>query len=188
MNRPKFFNYMGSSSQNYGLNSLCFLDSEGNKFYYSYETLIAFAVRIIKNYWNTTTGKHLNQIDPDHDIRLDNEEFEKEYNNFFGNNENFDQISINWFIEDIKEQARKDHILLNDQDCRKILYNLKKYHDSEIGINWLTITITTENYIKENKNDFFNKICLSCNYEITIKNIKDDQICPECKNKIKRDL
>jgi hypothetical protein len=87
MKLPKFFNYCQGSSANYGINSLCFEDGQGNLFYYSYETLIAFEskgeLRIIKNYWNITTGKHLNSIDRDHSIRLNEDEFKNEYNKTF---------------------------------------------------------------------------------------------------------
>lgn len=54
--------------------------------YYSFDTLVAFKINvaseplvIIKNYWGNTTGKHLNAIDEDKTIRLDEEAFEKAY-------------------------------------------------------------------------------------------------------------
>ena len=90
MIKPNFYNYSNTnSSANYGLNSLCFVDSEQNQFYYSYSTLIAFRVAkedklvIIKNYWNNTTGKHLNAINPDKSIRVTKEQFDKEYQKYF---------------------------------------------------------------------------------------------------------
>ena len=77
------FNYGNYSSDNYGTNSLCF-EIESNKFFFSYETLIAFVIdgefHIIKNLWGTTTGKHLNWIDDDKSIRETPEEFENNYN------------------------------------------------------------------------------------------------------------
>ena len=42
-------------------------------YYFSYQTLIAVrhkGVLVIRqNVWSTTTGKHLNQINPDHSIK-----------------------------------------------------------------------------------------------------------------------
>ena len=74
-----FYNYGNYSSDNYGTHSLCFNDN-GNKYWFSYNTLIAFCINgefhIIKNYWNTTTGKHLNWINPDKSIREDNDTFQ----------------------------------------------------------------------------------------------------------------
>jgi hypothetical protein len=83
---PKFWRYYGNySSGNYGVHCLAFRDSYGNEFYYSYKTLVAFRVarfnRLIclQNYWSTTTGKHLNHIEPDHKRRVTQDEFDKLY-------------------------------------------------------------------------------------------------------------
>lgn len=86
---PTFYNYMNSSSANYGLNSLCFTDNFGNQFFFSYQTLIAFKIAsedklvIRENVWNNTTGKHLNVINPDKSIRVNKEVFDKEYQKHF---------------------------------------------------------------------------------------------------------
>ena len=84
MNKPNFYNYGNYSSDNYGVNSLCFSDNAGNKYWYSYNTLVAFRIKgefhIIKNYWSTTTGKHLNWIDSDKKIREDEKTFTENYN------------------------------------------------------------------------------------------------------------
>lgn len=84
----RFYNYGGYSSDNYGAHSLCFVTPSG-KYWFSYDTLVAFAINgefyIIKNYWGTTTGKHLNWIDEDHGIREDKETFEANYNRLTGN-------------------------------------------------------------------------------------------------------
>ena len=49
--------------------------------YFSYNTIIAFnspkGSETIRNYWSTTTGKHLNAITPDKNSRIDRGEFEK---------------------------------------------------------------------------------------------------------------
>lgn len=80
MNKPNFYNYGQYSSDNYGVHTMMFLDAKGNRYWFSYETLVAFDINgefhIIKNYWGTTTGKHLNWIASDHSIREDMETFE----------------------------------------------------------------------------------------------------------------
>ena len=49
--------------------------------WFSYETPIAFSsygqIFIRKNDWGPTTGKHLNHINPDKNIRMDGEKFER---------------------------------------------------------------------------------------------------------------
>lgn len=79
INGLNVYSYGCYASDNYGAHTLCFTDAFGNRYWYSYETLVAFRINgefhIIKNYWGTTTGKHLNWIDPDHSIREDDETF-----------------------------------------------------------------------------------------------------------------
>ena len=71
------------SSDNYGVHCMTMRDDYGNQFWFSYETLIAFRVKgefhIVKNYWGTTTGKHLNWIDSYKKNRESMEEFEANY-------------------------------------------------------------------------------------------------------------
>ena len=79
-NFVRVWNYGNYSSSNYGSHTQAFTDSTGNNYYFSYKTLIAFnglntGLVIMKNYWSTTTGKHLNWIDPDHSVRVDEETF-----------------------------------------------------------------------------------------------------------------
>lgn len=79
----RYYNYGVYSSNNYGAHSLCFVTPTG-KYWFSYDTLVAFMINgefhIIKNYWGTTTGKHLNWIDVDHSIREDRETFDNNLN------------------------------------------------------------------------------------------------------------
>ena len=83
MTNPKYYNYGNYSSDNYGVHTLCFMDNRGNKYWYSYETLVALLINgefhIIRNYWGTTTGKHLNWIDSDKSIREDSETFQANF-------------------------------------------------------------------------------------------------------------
>lgn len=84
MSLPKFTCYTDHTSKNYGLNSLCF-EVSGREFYFSYSTLVAFRgrdgrLRVTRNYWGPTTGKHLNAIDREHaKDRLSAEDFQKAY-------------------------------------------------------------------------------------------------------------
>ena len=79
----RFYNYGDYSSDNQGAHSLCFETPSGT-YWFSYDTLVAFNINgefhIIKNYWGTTTGKHLNWIDDDHSIREDRETFDANFN------------------------------------------------------------------------------------------------------------
>lgn len=83
MKRPDFYNYGWYENSNYGVHTLCFRDAYGDRFWYSYETLVAFQIgdefHITKNYWGTTTGKHLNWINDNKDIREDAETFSANY-------------------------------------------------------------------------------------------------------------
>lgn len=84
----RYYNYGNYSSDNYGAHSLCFVTPTG-KYWFSYDTLVAFNINsefhIIKNYWGTTTGKHLNWIDDDHSIREDRETFDNNFNRLVEN-------------------------------------------------------------------------------------------------------
>ena len=59
-----------------------YVEINGVTFYFSYETVVAvrygLGLKVIKNQWSTTTGKHLNWICSDHSIRLDPADFDKE--------------------------------------------------------------------------------------------------------------
>ena len=80
------YNYMDYSSDNYGAHSIA-IELNNKTFYFSYDTLVAFGGYdkkgnyyecCIKNYWGSTTGKHLNAIEPNKEKRLDSKEFEKQ--------------------------------------------------------------------------------------------------------------
>ena len=78
------WNYGEYSSNNYGVHTLGFTDNNGNDFYFSYETLVAFRhngkLYVHSNKWGNTTGKHLNLIDGGNKKeRLNDEEFKQKY-------------------------------------------------------------------------------------------------------------
>lgn len=77
----KWRNYGYYSSYSYGVHTLAFEDVYGNTYWFSYDTLVAYRINgefhILKNYWGTTTGKHLNWIDPDKSKRESQEDFDR---------------------------------------------------------------------------------------------------------------
>jgi hypothetical protein len=80
MSSIRISSYISNISSNYGLNSVKVIIGELT-LWFSYQTVIAFQqgwgeTVITENIWGTTTGKHLNEIDPDHSIRLPNNKFE----------------------------------------------------------------------------------------------------------------
>lgn len=89
MKKINFKNYGRYSSDNYGVNTLMFTDPQGNEFYFSYQTLVAFKhngnLYVHQNDWSRTTGKHLSWIDGGNkEARLNDEDFNKKYNECFG--------------------------------------------------------------------------------------------------------
>lgn len=85
MSKVKKWNYADTP------NAVAFLIG-GKRFYFSYDTLIAFDGEnskgkyfncVLENYWSTTTGKHLNTIDNGaKDKRITQEEFDKQLQEF----------------------------------------------------------------------------------------------------------
>ena len=71
-------------------NAVQFFDGQGNTYWFSYRTLIAFksvdGPKVVRqNEWSTTTGKHLNAIDGgDKKSRLNRVEFEHSFAQTFG--------------------------------------------------------------------------------------------------------
>lgn len=74
------YNYGNYSSKNYGAHTLR-LDVGPLSFYFSYTTVVAFSdedgTYISENKFGPTTGKHLNWIDDNKNIRMPREEFDK---------------------------------------------------------------------------------------------------------------
>lgn len=72
---------MITPSINYIAHNLAAVTIGRKHYYFSYNTIVAFEIdgslTISENIWSKTTGKHLNYINPDHSIRIDNLEFDK---------------------------------------------------------------------------------------------------------------
>ena len=68
MIKPKCECYYPRYSGNYGKHAMTFVDPVGNRFWFSYQTLIGFySVKLgksyfIKNLWNNTTARHMCEI------------------------------------------------------------------------------------------------------------------------------
>ena len=85
---------MNYSNSNYGANTMAFRDLKNNVYYFSYKTMVAFKpagkdIKVIQNYWGSTTGKHLNWIDGGNKKeRLGKFEFNLAYNMFLEGQKN----------------------------------------------------------------------------------------------------
>ena len=80
MNLPTISSYGNYESGNYGAHTLC-VDFDNFRLYYSYETIVAYydlqdGLVCSTNVWGTTTGKHLNWIEPDKKRRIEYGRFE----------------------------------------------------------------------------------------------------------------
>ena len=78
---PAIENYGDYSSENYGVHSLRVV-LPTITLYYSYKTIVAFYTHetgrvCSENIWSSTTGKHLNKIEPNKPLRWGNEVFNK---------------------------------------------------------------------------------------------------------------
>lgn len=75
-------NYGQYSSNNYGSSRSVKIGKL--ELFFSYKTIVAFKendnLKISKNIWSKTTGKHLNFINDNKQIRLDHSDFEDELN------------------------------------------------------------------------------------------------------------
>ena len=91
MNKPPDFECYYAYHDNYGLHALRFTDAAGNRFWFSYKSLVAFATPgmppvVRQNMWGAITGKHLSAIDGgDKAGRWPFENFKKEYAATFNN-------------------------------------------------------------------------------------------------------
>lgn len=79
-NFPEISSYGRYDSDNYGAHTLK-VHLGGIAFYYSYETIVAYednqdGLVCCVNSWGTTTGKHLNWIEPNKKNRLEDDVFE----------------------------------------------------------------------------------------------------------------
>jgi len=80
--RINISSYVNSKSSNYGVNSLL-VEIGQLDLYFSYRTVVAFRTAatglvVSDNQWGPTTGKHLNAIESNHDVRVSRSEFEEQ--------------------------------------------------------------------------------------------------------------
>jgi hypothetical protein len=60
-------------------------------------------------------------------------------------------ISIKWSTDDVLGTAESMEIELTEQEADKILDELERCHDAELGINWLVIESYIEDFIQTKK-------------------------------------
>ncbi len=61
-----------------------------------------------------------------------------------------EEIAIIWHIQDVQNEAENIYDQsISDADALKVLDYLKRTHNSEIGINWLTIRCAIETLIED---------------------------------------
>lgn len=59
------------------------------------------------------------------------------------------QIAIIWSVVDVIEKAKAMEVTITMYEAEKILYNVEKYHDASIGINWDVIACHIDQFIQE---------------------------------------
>lgn len=59
-------------------------------------------------------------------------------------------ITVSWSVEDVMSQADEGDKLTED-DTKKILSDVYKYHDASVGINWDVIRCHIDDYIDKFK-------------------------------------
>lgn len=103
MKKPQYYSYGEYASSNYGAHTLCFV-IDNRRYFFSYQTLVAFdgvdGLKVIQNYWSTTTGKHLNWIDGGKkENRLTEEEFKAELEKIGGEPDTKEHV-LKWIISE----------------------------------------------------------------------------------------
>lgn len=66
------------------------------------------------------------------------------------------QISIIWSVVDVIELAKKMNVVITMYEAEKILYNVERHHDANIGINWLVIESHIDEFIQERSQSVIN--------------------------------
>lgn len=99
----KLFDYSGSPTSK----ALSF----GNAtIYFSYETIIAVedsdGLIIRENSWSKTTGKHLNAINSNHDLRISGEEFKEKLKGFLAKH-------FIYFSQQMLDKLKDKEIVIN---------------------------------------------------------------------------
>jgi hypothetical protein len=59
------------------------------------------------------------------------------------------QIFIVWSVIDVIDKAKNMDVVLTQYEAEKILYNVQKYHDASIGINWDVIGCHIDEFIQQ---------------------------------------
>ena len=57
------------------------------------------------------------------------------------------QIYIVWTKNDVMEQANRQGIELNENDCIEILESIENNYDANLGVTWETVDVGIENHL-----------------------------------------
>jgi hypothetical protein len=68
------------------------------------------------------------------------------------------QIFIVWSVVDVIDKAKSMEVTLTQYEAEKILYNVEKYHDASIGINWDVIGCHIDDFIQQRFNEVVKSI------------------------------
>lgn len=67
-----------------------------------------------------------------------------------------EKIFITWSADDILAKAKEMGATITKYEAIKILYNVGKYHDASIGINWDVIAFHIDEFILERQHETIN--------------------------------
>lgn len=65
------------------------------------------------------------------------------------------QIFIVWSVVDVIDKAKSMEVTLTQYEAEKILYNVEKYHDASIGINWDVIGCHIDDFIQQRSEEVY---------------------------------
>lgn len=65
------------------------------------------------------------------------------------------QIFICWSVVDVIEKAKMMDVTITMYEAEKILYNVEKYHDACIGINWDVIASHIDDFIQQRSDELY---------------------------------
>jgi hypothetical protein len=94
--------------------------------------------------------------------------------------EDNNEISIKWNIIDVIDKAKDHNIVINKEQAKNILSNIKSLHDCSYGIIWETIDCSIDNYVNDNPGEFCTEYCPVCDIDVTLQNERKIQVCPSC--------
>lgn len=59
-------------------------------------------------------------------------------------------ISITWSTDDVLMEAEQMDVVITEAEAEKILDDVYRFHDAEVGISWNVINFHIENFVDNN--------------------------------------